>query len=107
MASGWRRGFGNVRSFVGNSLGGLRGTSSLASWLVAGTLAYFLWVRPSQQLKKEQQERAALAAAAAASDPYRYVEKRKPIPDSQETGLVYGNKNRAKSSEGATGGSSS
>lgn len=74
------------------------------------------------------QERAALAAAAAASDPYRYVEKRKPIPDPQvsitilfvldlslclyvcidfqfwfhgfqETGLVYGNKNRSNKSE--------
>lgn len=77
-------------------MGGLRGGSSLASWAVAGTLAYFLWVRPSQQLKREQEERAALAAA---SDTYRYVEKRKPIPDPQDTGLVYGNKNRAKRSE--------
>ncbi|KAH6782826.1 subtilisin-like protease [Perilla frutescens var. hirtella] len=96
MSSGWRRSIGNVRSFVGNSMGGLRGGSSLASWAVAGTLAYYLWVRPSQQLKKEQEERAALAAA---SDSYRYVEKRKPIPDPQETGLVYGNKNRGKRSE--------
>ncbi|XP_011100041.1 uncharacterized protein LOC105178288 [Sesamum indicum] len=96
MASGWRRAFGNVRSFVGNSMGGLRGGSSLASWIVAGTLAYYLWVRPSQQLRREQEERAALAAA---SDPYRYVEKRKPIPDPQETGLVYGSKNGAKKPE--------
>ncbi|KAI3465488.1 hypothetical protein Pfo_022151 [Paulownia fortunei] len=95
MASGWKRAFGNVRSFVGNSMGGLRGGSSLASWAVAGTLAYFLWVRPSQQLRREQEA----AALAAASDSYRYVEKRKPIPDPQETGLVYGNKNRAKKSE--------
>lgn len=94
-------------------MGGLRGGSSLASWVVAGTLAYYLWVRPSQQLRREQevqtknlsnsyrlslnflfckfdrlggagsQEKAALAAAAA--DPYRYVEKRKPIPDPQVT----------------------
>lgn len=35
------------------------------------------------------QERAALASA---SDPYRYVEKRKPIPDPQDTGLIYGKK---------------
>lgn len=66
-------------------------------------------------------------AAAAASDPYRYVEKRKPIPDAQvlywtlltlillefriygclfifeqETGLVYGSKNGAKISEGSS-----
>lgn len=90
MARSWGRTLGNVRSFIGNSMGGLRGGSNLASWVVAGTLAYFLWVKPSQDLKKEQEARAALAA----SDPHRYVEKRKPIPDPQETGLIYGNKNR-------------
>ncbi|GAV88381.1 hypothetical protein CFOL_v3_31804 [Cephalotus follicularis] len=92
MSSNWRRSIGNVRSFIGNSMGGLRGGSNLASWVVAGTLAYLLWVKPAQDLKREQEERAALAAAAG--DPFRYVEKRKPIPDPQETGLVYGNKNR-------------
>ncbi|KAM3304387.1 hypothetical protein CQW23_11032 [Capsicum baccatum] len=96
MASDWRKSVGNVRSFVGNLTGGLRGGSNLASWVVAGTLAYFLWVKPSQELKKQQQEKAALAAA---SDAYRYVEKRKPIPDPQETGLIYGNKNKTKQSE--------
>ncbi|KAJ8528945.1 hypothetical protein K7X08_035763 [Anisodus acutangulus] len=77
-------------------LGNLTGGSNLASWVVAGTLAYFLWVKPSQELKRQQQEKAALAAA---SDTYRYVEKRKPIPDPQETGLIYGNKNKSKKSE--------
>lgn len=159
MASSWRRSLGNMRSFIGNCMGGLRGGSNLASWVVAGTLAYFLWVKPSQELRREQevpclshfdtilqfigfkflsfsfanflvlQERAALAAA---SDPYRYVEKRKPIPDPQviysvqihvfcslfflfwfncdsyiaiwvncfqETGLIYGNKNRTNKSQ--------
>ncbi|XVE84456.1 hypothetical protein DITRI_Ditri17bG0015400 [Diplodiscus trichospermus] len=84
MGSSWRRTLGNVRSFIGNSMGGLRGGSNLASWVVAGTLAYFLWVKPSQDLKKQQQEKAALAA----SDPYRYVEKRKPIPDPQVIELM-------------------
>ncbi|RZC14497.1 uncharacterized protein LOC114408480 [Glycine soja] len=94
MASSWRRTFGNMRSFVSNSMGGLRGGSNLASWVVAGTLAYFLWIKPSQDLKREQQEKAALAAAE--SDPYRYVETRKPIPDPQVTGLIYGNKSKDK-----------
>ncbi|KAK1555771.1 hypothetical protein Q3G72_031109 [Acer saccharum] len=76
-------------------MGGLRGGSNLASWVVAGTLAYFLWVKPSQDLKREQQERAALAAL----DPNRYVEKRKPIPDPQDNGLIYGKKNRTDKSE--------
>ncbi|XP_062195417.1 uncharacterized protein LOC133898747 [Phragmites australis] len=87
--SGWSQAVGTTRSFVGNALGGLRGWSSLASWTVAGTLAYYLWVKPARQLQKEREERAALAAA---SDPYRYVEKRKPIPDPQDTGLIYGKK---------------
>ncbi|CAH2059573.1 unnamed protein product [Thlaspi arvense] len=90
MASDLRRSVGNVRSFIGNSMGGLRGGQSLASWLVAGTIAYFLWVKPAQDLKKEQQARAALAVA----DPNQYVEKRRPIADPQVTGLIYGNKNK-------------
>lgn len=76
-------------------MGGVRGGANLASWVVAGTLAYYLWVKPSQDLKREQEERAALAAL----DPNRYVEKRKPIPDPQVTGLIYGNKNRSSKSE--------
>uniref|UniRef100_A0A2P2JUZ5 Uncharacterized protein n=1 Tax=Rhizophora mucronata TaxID=61149 RepID=A0A2P2JUZ5_RHIMU len=80
MSSSWRRTVGNVRSFIGNSMGGLRGGSNLASWIVAGTLAYFLWVKPSQDLRREQEERAALSNA---SDPRRYVEKRKPLADPQ------------------------
>ncbi|KAG5404206.1 hypothetical protein IGI04_010325 [Brassica rapa subsp. trilocularis] len=90
MGSDWRRSMGNVRSFVGNSMGGLRGGQNLASWLVAGTIAYYLWVKPAQDLKKEQQARALLAVA----DANEYVEKRKPIADPQVTGLIYGNKNR-------------
>ncbi|KAJ0987131.1 hypothetical protein J5N97_005487 [Dioscorea zingiberensis] len=95
-SSSWRRTLGNVRSFVGNALGGLRGRANLASWAVAGTLAYFLWVKPAQELKREQEEKAAMAAA---SDPYRYIEKRKPIPDPQETGLIYGKRNETKKSD--------
>ncbi|URE21194.1 hypothetical protein MUK42_12308 [Musa troglodytarum] len=90
MAS-WRRSLGNLRTFVGNATGGLRGGANLASWVVAGTLAYFLWVKPAQDLKREQEDLCITndpaqerAAAAAASDPYRYVEKRKPIPDPQD-----------------------
>ncbi|CAK8569218.1 unnamed protein product [Lathyrus sativus] len=90
MSSSWRRTLGNARSFVNNSMGGLRGGSNLASWVVAGTLAYFLWIKPSQDLKREQQEKAALAS----SDSYRYVETRKPVPDPQVTGLIYGNNNK-------------
>lgn len=36
-------------------MGGLRGGQSAASWVVAGTIAYFLWIKPAQDLKKEQE----------------------------------------------------
>lgn len=91
MASNWRRTLGNARSFVNNSMGGLRGGSNLASWVVAGTLAYYLWIKPDQDLKREQQAKAAIAASS--DDPFRYVETRKPVPDPQVTGLIYGNNN--------------
>ncbi|KAK2446682.1 subtilisin protease [Trifolium repens] len=94
MASSWKRTLGNARSFVNNSMGGLRGGSNLASWVVAGTLAYYLWIKPAQDLKREQQEKAALATSA---DPFRYVETRKPVPDPQVNGLIYGSKNKENS----------
>jgi len=70
--SGFGRAVGNARSFVGNALGGLRGWSNLASWTVAGTLAYYLWLKPARQLQKEQEVRTypsrALPSLSAASD---------------------------------------
>lgn len=49
------RSIGTARTFVGNAMGGLRGGSNLASWVVAGSLAYYLWVKPARELKKEQE----------------------------------------------------
>ncbi|KAL0313837.1 UNVERIFIED_CONTAM: hypothetical protein Sangu_2228100 [Sesamum angustifolium] len=67
--------------------------SSLWSNFDAGVLAN------GERLEESIRECEERAALAAASDPYRYIEKRKPIPDPQETGLVYGNKNGAKKPE--------
>ena len=50
-----KRSFGNVRSFIGNYMRRLRGGSNLASWVVARTLAYFLWVKPSHDLRREEE----------------------------------------------------
>ncbi|KAF3794472.1 hypothetical protein EJ110_NYTH07483 [Nymphaea thermarum] len=55
MGSSWKRNVGSVRSFISNSMGGLKGSSNLASWVVAFTLAYYLWVKPERDLKKEQE----------------------------------------------------
>uniref|UniRef100_A0A7N0UNQ8 Uncharacterized protein n=1 Tax=Kalanchoe fedtschenkoi TaxID=63787 RepID=A0A7N0UNQ8_KALFE len=74
MASDWRTKIGKVQPFVGKMMGGLSGRSNLAAWAVAGTLAYYLWVKPSQDLRKEQQEKAALAAL---TNSYKYAEAQK------------------------------
>ncbi|CAN6459165.1 unnamed protein product [Victoria cruziana] len=74
MGSGWKRNVGSLRSFISNSMGGLKGGNNLASWAVAFTLAYYLWVKPERDLKKEQEARAA-AASAAVFDSSRSVEK--------------------------------
>lgn len=55
MANELRRMLGNVRSFVGNATGGLRGGPNFAAWIVAGTMAYYLWIKPSQELKRQQE----------------------------------------------------
>ncbi|KAH7421519.1 hypothetical protein KP509_13G061500 [Ceratopteris richardii] len=78
---------GNVRSFFSNALGGVTGRSNIAAWIVAGTAAYFLWIKPERDAQKEREAQLLLRAEA---DRYRYVEKTKPIPDPQETGLIKG-----------------
>uniref|UniRef100_A0A164UZY6 Uncharacterized protein n=1 Tax=Daucus carota subsp. sativus TaxID=79200 RepID=A0A164UZY6_DAUCS len=64
MRSGWRGGIEKLRSLAG---GGLDRGSNIASWALAGGVAYYLWVKPSQDLKREHQDRVARTAAAAAS----------------------------------------
>ncbi|MCO5602918.1 hypothetical protein L7F22_057058 [Adiantum nelumboides] len=83
---------GNMRSFVGNALGGLTGRSNLAVWIVAGSAAYFLWIKPERDAQKEREAQALLRAEA---DRYRYVERTKPIPDPQTIGLIKGVKKAA------------
>lgn len=58
MGSDWQRKIGKVRSFFGNAMGGVRGGANLASWGVAGALAYYLWVKPSQDLRRDQRQRS-------------------------------------------------
>lgn len=46
---------GNVRNSVMNLLGGVRGFQNLGAWALAGTVAYFLWVKPELDLQREQE----------------------------------------------------
>ncbi|KDO85250.1 hypothetical protein CISIN_1g034394mg [Citrus sinensis] len=79
MASSWRRTIGNLRSFVGNSMGGVRGGANLASWVVAGTLAYYLWVKPSQDLKREQEPLQLLIQIGTWKNENRFLIHRKRV----------------------------
>lgn len=72
---------------LGNVGGGVRGRQNLAAWAVAGTLAYFLWVRPEREAEKERQARLALRRELDLED---YAIKMRPRPDPQDTGLVKG-----------------
>lgn len=52
MSSGWRGALEKIRSFAG---GGLDRGSNIASWALAGGVAYYLWVKPSKDLEKQHQ----------------------------------------------------
>lgn len=52
MSSGWKGALERMRSFAG---GGLDRGSNIASWALAGGVAYYLWVKPSKDLEKQHQ----------------------------------------------------
>ncbi|CAM6097748.1 unnamed protein product [Calypogeia fissa] len=78
---------GNVTSFIGNALGGVRGRQNIAAWIVAGTAAYFLWIKPERDAMREEQARQILRRE---KDLHRYVERVKPVSDPQDRGLIRG-----------------
>ncbi|KAG6554393.1 hypothetical protein Mapa_004310 [Marchantia paleacea] len=78
---------GNIGSFVGNALGGVRGRQNAAAWVVAFTAAYFLWIKPERDAMREEEARAILRREA---DLHRYVERTRPVADPQERGLIRG-----------------
>ena len=45
-----------AREALRNVLGGVSGRQSVAAWVVAGTAAYFLWIRPEQIAKQKKEE---------------------------------------------------
>ena len=51
---------GNIRSFLATALGGLKGRSNVAAWIVAGSAAYFLWVKPERDAQKEREVKTTL-----------------------------------------------
>ncbi|GAQ85493.1 hypothetical protein KFL_002380060 [Klebsormidium nitens] len=90
-----------VWEVLSESVRRLKRRENIAAWGVAGTAAYFLWVRPEQ---KKEEARKAAEALRRENDRHRYIEKSKPKADPQATGLTYGKKGEdAASSLGSKG----
>lgn len=60
------------------------------AWVVAGTLAYVLYVKPQRQLEQEQRMADDALARLKSTD----VTRTAPVPDPQETGLVLGKREK-------------
>lgn len=75
-------------------LGKLPSRQNAMAWLVAGTLAYILYVKPQRQLEQEQRMADDALARLKSTD----VTRTTPVPDPQDTGLVLGKKDKNKSS---------
>lgn len=73
-----------VRNTLNNTFG-VRGRVNLAAWAFAGGVAYVLWIRPAQQ----EAEQLRLEQAARYHK-MREVDRVKPVPDPQDTGLIRG-----------------
>ncbi|KAI8113985.1 hypothetical protein M9434_002113 [Picochlorum sp. BPE23] len=77
-------------------LGKLPSRQNAMAWVVAGTLAYVLYVKPQRQLEQEQRMADdALARLKSTGD----VTRTAPVPDPQETGLVLGKREKKTSNK--------
>ncbi len=80
-------------------------SQNLAAWVVAGGAAYVLWIRPEQQARQQQQVCFAMQHTYKCTHPhyhsqqeewatrvakYKEIDRARPIPDAQDTGLIKG-----------------
>ncbi|EIE26539.1 hypothetical protein COCSUDRAFT_32203 [Coccomyxa subellipsoidea C-169] len=71
---------------------GFRGTQNIAAWAVAGVLAYYLWVKPEREAEQERKASRERARLFATEKGLTEVDKRRPVADPQDTGLVRGSR---------------
>ena len=64
------------------------------AWVVAGSLAYYLYVVPERRRAEEQQLARELAKSWAEENGLVEIDRAKPKPDPQDTGLTKGTKRR-------------
>lgn len=60
------------------------------AWLVAGSLAYYLYIVPERRRAKEQQLARELAKTWAEENGLVEIDRATPKPDPQDTGLRKG-----------------
>ncbi|KAK9843957.1 hypothetical protein WJX81_000478 [Elliptochloris bilobata] len=71
---------------------GFRGAKNVAAWAVAGTIAYYLWVKPEQKAEAERQAARERIANYAKERGIEDVDRVRPVADPQDTGLVRGHR---------------
>ena len=73
---------------------------NILSWLTAGALAYFWYYVPEQRRQQEQEQAREMARRLAIERGYQNtdVDRRKPVADPQDTGLLRGTKASEKTS---------
>eukprot|EP00884_Botryococcus_braunii_P012138 jgi/Botrbrau1/20925/Bobra.0135s0056.1 len=69
---------------------GFRGAKNVGAWVVAGSLAYYLWILPDQ--RKEEAKRIARDRARKHAEERGLldIDRARPVPDPQTTGLLHG-----------------
>ncbi|CAL8466848.1 g6384 [Coccomyxa elongata] len=79
--------FKGIRNTIKENLG-FRGSQNIAAWAVAGVLAYYLWVKPEREAEQERRAARERARLFASEKGIQDVDRRRPIADPQDTGLV-------------------
>ncbi|KAF6265304.1 hypothetical protein COO60DRAFT_1479802 [Scenedesmus sp. NREL 46B-D3] len=78
-----------IRRFVADSFG-VRGSKNLTSWMLAGGLAYYFIYLPEQRRAQEIQAAREAAKRLAVAKGIADIDRSRPIPDPQDTGLIKG-----------------
>eukprot|EP00879_Flechtneria_rotunda_P005372 GHRR01005661.1.p1 GENE.GHRR01005661.1~~GHRR01005661.1.p1 ORF type:complete len:113 (+),score=41.05 GHRR01005661.1:107-445(+) len=86
---------------------GLRGSKNIASWGAAGALAYYFIYLPEQKRAQEVLAQREAAKRFAIEKGIQDMDRARPIPDPQDTGLIKGVKAGEQAQQSRTNSSNS
>jgi len=95
MGSNFNQNMAGIRRALGENFG-VRGTRNIAAWAVAGTLAYYLWVKPGQKAELLRQEDLKRRKEWAKVKGLEEVDRISPKPDPQVAGQLRAHQQREK-----------